>query len=91
VIRHSGKAEVSTGRKDRAGEQIGSVDAARDIRGAKTGLARLREIARLDLGFAEIAKQFRLEGIVAGALQGKRPEGVTQMNRGFLIGELFSR
>ena len=79
MVGHSRKAESSTGRQDRAGEQFGPVDPARDIGGPETVLASLCEIARLDLGFAEIAEQLCLKRIVTGALERKRFDCIVQM------------
>ena len=91
MIGHSGKADVPAGREYGAGEQFGSVDTARNVGGFETGLASLAEITGLDLRFAEIAEQLRLERIVPGALERERFNRVVQMSRRLLVGELLFR
>ena len=89
MIGHSGIAEGSTCRHHGAGKQLRFIDAARDIGGLEAGPASLGKIARLELGFAEIAKQLPLDRIVPGALERKRRDRIVEVMRRFLIGELL--
>ena len=89
AIGHPGIAEAASGRYDGAGEQLWSVDTARDIGGRKTRLAGHRKIARLALSLAEFTQQFSTQQLVPAALERQRVDGVAQMMRRFLVGELL--
>ena len=91
MIGHAGEAENPTGRKNRAGEQIGPPDATRDVGGSQRALAGRGDVARLDLRLGEVAEQFRQDRIVASPLEREGLDGVVEMAGRLLVGQLLLR
>ena len=88
MIGLAGIADAPPRRHHGASERLGPIDSARQFDRAEAGLARLREIAGLGLSLAEFAQQLRLQRLVAAGLERQRVDGVAQMLRRLLVGEL---